>query len=140
MSPKVKTSKDKMKDNAEKKGAVEIPQVALNYHKLSLEELARQFDTNILEGHNSSTANQLLLKNGPNKIKQKTENKFFKIVAYFLGGFGSLFLFAAIICILAWKPIGSIGGEIPDLTNLALGILLILVVIIQAGFNAFQDW
>jgi sodium/potassium-transporting ATPase subunit alpha len=31
-------------------------------------------------------------------------------------------------------------GNPPDPTNLGLGILLIVVILLQAGFSAFQDW
>jgi sodium/potassium-transporting ATPase subunit alpha len=40
------------------------------------------------------------------------------------------------VCIVAWKPIGNP----PDPTNLGLGILLIVVILLQAAFSAFQDW
>ena len=58
----------------------------------------------------------------------------FKILGYFFSGFCGLIWFAAIICILAWRPIGNP----PDPTNLGLGIMLILVIFIQAAFTAFQ--
>lgn len=41
------------------------------------------------------------------------------------------------MCILAWKPIGEPNS---DPVNLGLGILLIIVVFLQATFSAFQDW
>lgn len=85
-------------------------------------------------------ATNLLEQNGPNKIKQQRSNMFLKILSYFFSGFGSLFFLAAIICVLAWRPLGAIENSQPDLSNLALAILLCLVIVIQAGFNAFQDW
>src|SRR6185312_8514710 len=42
----------------------------------------------------------------------------------------------ALICFLAWRPIGNP----PDPTNLGLVILLIIVIFLQAAFSAFQDW
>ena len=39
----------------------------------------------------------------------------------------------------AWKPIGDLSPP-ADPTNLGLGILLIVVIFLQAGFSAFQDW
>lgn len=128
------------KKEVEKPRNQAIPEVSENFHQLTLDELASQFDTSIHDGLDNNKAEAILAKNGPNRIKQKKENQFKKIVGYFLSGFGSLFLGAAILCIIAWKPLGSLGGQTSDPVNLALGIMLILVIVIQAGFNAFQDW
>jgi len=58
-------------------------------------------------------------------------------MGYFFGGFGGLLFFAGIICIICYKPLGN---PTPDPSNLALGCLLFLVIVIQAIFNAWQDW
>lgn len=58
-------------------------------------------------------------------------------LGYFFGGFGGLLCIAGIICIICYEPLGL---PTPDASNLALGVLLFLVVIIQAAFNAWQDW
>lgn len=44
---------------------------------------------------------------------------------------------AAVISIICYKPLGLPN---PDGSNLALGILLIVVICIQGIFNAWQDW
>lgn len=119
---------------------VEIPDIVETFHKMDLEELEKKFSTSVQNGLEGKKAKDLLAVNGPNKIKQKKESKLKKIAGYLLSGFGSLFLFASVLCILAWQPLGSMGGQTPDKVNLALGIMLILVVLIQGGFNAFQDW
>jgi len=58
-------------------------------------------------------------------------------LGYFFGGFGGLLFIAGIIVIICYKPLGDPN---PDASNLALGVLLFLVIIIQAAFNAWQDW
>ena len=58
-------------------------------------------------------------------------------LGYFFGGFGGLLFIAGIICIICYRPLGDPN---PDPSNLALGCLLFLVIIIQAIFNAWQDW
>lgn len=137
---KMKLKSPLKKKEEEKPRNQEIPQVVEIFHKQNLDELANQFGSSIKDGLDANKAAAVLAKNGPNRIKQKKENQFKKYVGYFLSGFGSLFLFAAILCIIAWKPLGSLGGQTSDPVNLALGVMLILVIIIQAGFNAFQDW
>ncbi|CAF1081699.1 unnamed protein product, partial [Brachionus calyciflorus] len=71
------------------------------------------------------------------KIKPKKANPIIKIISYFFSGFCALLWIAAIVCILAWKPIGEPNS---DPVNLGLGILLIVVIFLQAAFNAFQDY
>src|SRR5277367_3771510 len=58
-------------------------------------------------------------------------------LGYFFGGFGGMLALAAIISIICYRPLGDPN---PDSSNLALGILLIVVICIQGGFNAWQDW
>jgi sodium/potassium-transporting ATPase subunit alpha len=58
------------------------------------------------------------------------------IFGYFFKGFGSILLVGAILVFVSWKPLGNP----PAVANLALAIVLIAVFIIQAAFNAWQDW
>jgi sodium/potassium-transporting ATPase subunit alpha len=57
-------------------------------------------------------------------------------MGYFFGGFGSILLIAGILVFIAWKPLGNPPVE----ANLALACVLIAVFVIQAAFNAWQDW
>jgi sodium/potassium-transporting ATPase subunit alpha len=82
-----------------------------NFHKMTLTELEDLLHTSIHKGLDRNNASQLLLKYGPNKIKQKKKHPFKKIFGYFFSGFGTLFFFAAILCILAWRPLGALGGN-----------------------------
>jgi sodium/potassium-transporting ATPase subunit alpha len=59
-----------------------------------------------------------------------------KIFGYLFGGFGSVLFVGAILVFIAWKPL----GEPPAVANLALAIVLVGVWVIQAGFNAWQDF
>ena len=115
-----------------------LPEVTESFHKQPLDELVAQLSTSLENGLDASHAAQLFQKNGPNRIKQKRDNQFLKMCGYFFSGFGTLFLLAAVVCMLAWKPLGSLGGQTSDPVNLALGVLLIIVIFIQAAFNAFQ--
>ena len=132
--PSLKKKKPGQEDNNNN----ELPEVAETFHKQPLADLLQQFGTSLENGIDSTKAQQIFQKNGPNRIKQKKDNQLIKIAGYFLSGFGTIFLIAAILCMLAWKPLGALGGQTPDPVNLALGILLIVVIFIQAAFNAFQ--
>ncbi|KAI3342539.1 hypothetical protein F4824DRAFT_495490 [Ustulina deusta] len=58
-------------------------------------------------------------------------------LGYLFKGFGPVLLIGAInFVFISWKPL----RQPPALANLALAIVLVAVSIIQATFNAFQDW
>jgi sodium/potassium-transporting ATPase subunit alpha len=61
---------------------------------------------------------------------------FGKIMGYFFGGFGAILLIACILVFIAWRPL----GDPPAQANLALACVLLATFLIQAGFNAWQDW
>jgi sodium/potassium-transporting ATPase subunit alpha len=61
---------------------------------------------------------------------------FGKIMGYFFGGFGAILLIAGILVFIAWRPLGDPPAE----ANLALACVLLAVFVIQAAFNAWQDW
>jgi sodium/potassium-transporting ATPase subunit alpha len=58
------------------------------------------------------------------------------IFGYFFQGFGSVLIVGAILVFVSWKPLGNP----PAAANLALAIVLLAVFVIQAAFNAWQDW
>ena len=57
-------------------------------------------------------------------------------MGYCFKGFGSILLLGSILVFISWKPL----GEPPSQANLALAIVLLAVFLIQAAFNAWQDW
>jgi sodium/potassium-transporting ATPase subunit alpha len=77
------------------------------YHKMSLSELSRVLGTSLTDGLDQANANQLLVKYGRNQIKQKKESTLLKLISYLFTGFCGLLWISAIICLLAWKPIGN---------------------------------
>ncbi|KAG0166809.1 hypothetical protein DFQ30_006764 [Apophysomyces sp. BC1015] len=74
---------------------------------------------------------------GKNAISRPPSNWMRKIFGYFFGGFCGLLWFASIICWISWKPLGEPD---PSALNLALAVILMFVVFLQAFFNAWQDW
>ncbi|KAK9667576.1 hypothetical protein K7432_017668 [Basidiobolus ranarum] len=111
-------------------------ELAIDYHKLNLHELTLRFNTSLENGLDVTNAQTRLAKNGKNQISPPPSKLLAKIFDYGFGGFCGLLWFAAVICFLAWKPLGNP----PDPVNLGLGILLLIVIFLQAGFNAYQDW
>ncbi|KAK0457306.1 uncharacterized protein EV420DRAFT_1550084 [Desarmillaria tabescens] len=78
-----------------------------------------------------------LAQNGKNVITPPPKILAKRIFFYIFGGFGSLLFVASIICFLAWRPLGDPN---PATANLALAVVLLIVIMIQAVFNAWQDF
>ena len=125
------------KDDAK---AMELKEVSCTYHKMTIDELNREFNTSCQDGLTSEKASQLLVEHGPNLLAPPQTHYFRKIMGYLFGGFCWLLWIGAISCFLAYQPVGSTGGQTPDPTNLGLGILFLIVIGLQAAFEAFQDW
>ena len=131
---KVSASEIELKEKANSKQLEDLYQN--DYHKISFEEISKRFSVSLTNGLTSDAAASLLLKNGKNLLKQEKKSIFMQLFSYLFTGFCGVLWIAAVICILAWKPIGNP----PDPTNLGLGIILIIVILLQAAFSAFQDW
>ena len=117
------------------KGAA-IELTNLEWHRISVDEIAKRLGTSASVGLTSSAAKDVLAKNGPNKPTPVSNKWAQRIFWYIFGGFGSLLITAAILTFISWKPLGSPPQE----ATLALAIVLLLVNAIQAIFNAFQDY
>lgn len=89
------------------------------------------------DGLKEQQATSRLTKHGRNVISPPPKGILLKLVRYVFGGFGSILIIAAIISTLAYKPIGEPD---PQVSNLALAIVLVIVVLLQTFFNAYQDW
>ncbi|CAM0143000.1 hypothetical protein VKS41_006245 [Umbelopsis sp. WA50703] len=108
-----------------------------NFHKQNVDELFQQFSSSETLGLDSNQVSKRLAQNGKNKISPPPSNWGRKLFNYFFGGFCSLLWFASIICWISWKPLGDPN---PAPVNLALAVILMFVVFLQAIFNAWQDW
>lgn len=53
------------------------------------------------------------------------------------GGFCSVLWIGVIIFFICWRPLGDPN---PAAYNLGLAILVLIVILLQAAFSAFQDW
>ncbi|KAF8957883.1 hypothetical protein BDZ97DRAFT_1669215 [Flammula alnicola] len=77
-----------------------------------------------------------LQRDGPNELLQKQPKYIWKFLGYLFGGFCSILWIGVIVFFLCWKTLSSP----PNITNLALAIVIIFVILLQAGFSGFQDW
>jgi sodium/potassium-transporting ATPase subunit alpha len=103
---------------------------------MPLPEIYERLQSSPTSGLESGRVPQLVSQYGSNIPTPPPSRIFHKLFLYFFGGFGSLLLIGGILVLIAWKPLGNP----PAAANAALGIVLLLVFAIQAGFNAWQDY
>ncbi|EXF73237.1 calcium-transporting ATPase 1 [Colletotrichum fioriniae PJ7] len=59
-----------------------------------------------------------------------------KLFVYVFGGFCSVRWIGAIVFFTCWMPL----SDPPSAQNLAMAVLILIVIFLQDGFSAFQDW
>ncbi|KAJ6445169.1 Na/K ATPase alpha 1 subunit [Purpureocillium lavendulum] len=108
----------------------------LNFHELAVDQICQQLNVAQDQGLSDSSAAHRLQRDGKNTLPKPKTNYWKKILGYVFGGFCSVLWIGVIIFFICWRPL----SDPPSPTNLALAILVIIVISLQAGFSAFQDW
>ncbi|KAF9166587.1 hypothetical protein BGX21_000259 [Mortierella sp. AD011] len=109
----------------------------IDFHKLTPAEIALRFNSNEALGLEQAEAHRRLQAHGPNTLDTHKPNYIKKILGYLFGGFCSVLWIGVITFFVCWQPPLS---NPPNVTNLALAILVIFVIFLQASFSAFQDY
>ncbi|KAG7443376.1 calcium ATPase [Guyanagaster necrorhizus] len=109
----------------------------LDWHELDTLEVLTRLGVSEKNGLDGPMVARRLTQNGKNVITPPPKNLTRRIFFYIFGGFGSLLFIASIICFLSWRPLGDPD---PATANLALAVVLLIVLAIQAVFNAWQDF
>jgi len=120
---------------SEKKGVVGAL-ADVDYHLVSIQELSTRFSTSVQLGLSPEQVARKLTQEGPNVLSPPPSKLFQKLFGYIFGGFGTILIIACILVFISWKPL----GDPPASANLALAVVLLVVEIVQASFNAWQDW
>ena len=108
----------------------------LDWHTISVEEIFQRLSTTPNQGLSAEQIDRKIKEYGKNVLSPPETHRTKQIFGYCFKGFGSILLTGAILCFVAWKPL----GQPPAVSNLALAIVLVAVFFIQAAFNAWQDW
>ncbi|OAA75411.1 ATPase, P-type, transmembrane domain protein [Akanthomyces lecanii RCEF 1005] len=108
----------------------------LNYHELSTDQIAQQLNVSRPDGLSDSMVANRQQRDGRNTLPKAKTNYWKKVLGYVFGGFCSVLWVGVVIFFVCWKPLSNP----PSPVNLALAILVIIVIALQAGFSAFQDW
>jgi len=104
---------------------------------VSIDEALRRLAVAPKTGLDAAQAQRRIAQYGANQISPPPKRVLRKVIGWVFGGFGSLLLGASVVCFLAWKPLGNPN---PQASNLALAVVLLVVVVLQAAFNAWQDF
>jgi len=108
----------------------------LNWHLVSVHDLLQQLSTSASQGLSSEQVQRRIAEHGKNKPTPPPSRWFRTALGYLFGGFGLILMAGCILVFIAWRPL----GDPPATANLALACVLLAVFIIQAAFNAWQDW
>uniref|UniRef100_A0A1A8RP76 Calcium-transporting ATPase n=1 Tax=Nothobranchius rachovii TaxID=451742 RepID=A0A1A8RP76_9TELE len=114
-------------------------EVPITEHKMSVEEVCRKLQTDIVQGLTNAKAAEYLLRDGPNSLTPPpTTPEWVKFCRQLFGGFSILLWTGAILCFLAYA-IQAATEDDPAGDNLYLGIVLTAVVVITGCFSYFQE-
>lgn len=103
---------------------------AMDFHKLTSQEVTQRFNTSDTLGLENSAAENRLKRNGENVLAQRRSNYLFKVLGYVFGGFCSVLWIGVITFFLCWMPLSTppiTPGGTPSVVNLALAILVVSV-------------
>ena len=124
------------KEAAKAKAQTDDAFADIEWHTIDHIAIYKQLETSPDSGLNSTQASAKLTQYGRNVPSKPSSQLPRKMFGYFFGGFGSILFVGAILVFISWKPLGNP----PQIANLALAIVLVGVWLIQAVFNAWQDF
>ncbi|KAI9095264.1 hypothetical protein DFS34DRAFT_595321 [Phlyctochytrium arcticum] len=110
---------------------------SLTFQKDDVAKVCQQFSVDESTGLDKTVAARRQARDGKNVIAQKRANYIWQLLGYLFGGFNSVLIIGAIVFFLCWRPPLS---NPPSVTNLALAILVVMVILLQAFFSAMQDF
>ncbi len=124
--------------NAQAHSAEEADYFAtLDYHLADSKQICERFNTHPEQGLDAAAAQRRLATDGPNVLTRKRPNQLLKLIGYATKGFCSILWVGVILFFICWRPLGDPN---PQAYNLALAVLILLVIFLQAIFNGLQDY
>ncbi|KAJ2211315.1 hypothetical protein EV179_005582 [Coemansia sp. RSA 487] len=108
----------------------------LPFHKDTIKEIHERLRTSPVLGLESHEITRLHTQFGYNVWRRPSRIHVANLARWFFGGFNRFLWVAMIVFWLCWKPIGNP----PQPGNMALAIVIIFVICLQALFSAWQEW
>ncbi|XP_078506487.1 potassium-transporting ATPase alpha chain 2-like [Lissotriton helveticus] len=130
---KKKEKKDRKKVENLKK------ELEIDDHTLSPEELEQKYGVNIEKGLSSERVQELLARDGPNRLTPpKGTPEIVKFAKLMVGGFSIVFWIGSVLCFIAFG-LQYAQDSTTSKDNLWLAIVLIAVVVMTALFAYYQE-
>ncbi|KAJ2664961.1 hypothetical protein IWW48_000575 [Coemansia sp. RSA 1200] len=108
----------------------------LPFHKDTIGEIYTRFHTSPAQGLESQAITRLRGTHGYNVLRPASRIAVANAIWWFFGGFNRFLWVAMVVFWLCWKPIGNP----PQSGNMALAIVIVFVICLQAMFSAWQQW
>lgn len=103
----------------------------LDWHTLELKEVLQRLNVSPSAGLDREQVRRRASKHGANTLSPPPSNLLRKWFGYFFGGFGSILFIGSILCFIAWRPLGE---PEPAVSNLALAVILLIVMLFSTVF------
>ncbi|KAJ1734281.1 hypothetical protein LPJ61_001158 [Coemansia biformis] len=108
----------------------------LRHHLCSIDELLVQQGTSSTLGLEAQAVARRAAKHGRNVPSPTLRLMPLRVLSWFYSGFNRFNWASVVVFFLCWKPIGNP----PQSGNMAMAIVVILVICLQAMFAAWQEW
>ncbi|KAJ2721592.1 hypothetical protein GGI07_003883 [Coemansia sp. Benny D115] len=109
---------------------------SLTHHLDSIDQTLAKFGTSPIQGLEDAAILRRRERDGPNTLSHPPNRILLKLFEWLFSGFCPLLWIAAIFVWLSWRPL----GKPPNPQYLALGIAILIVIVLQASFSAWQEW
>ncbi|KAJ2063649.1 hypothetical protein GGI17_001585 [Coemansia sp. S146] len=106
------------------------------HHIEAVNDTYVKFNTSPTLGLEAEAVKRRMDRDGRNVISARPRLVALKLVSWFFGGFNRFLWVSMIAFWLCWQPIGNP----PQTGNLALAIVVLFVICLQALFSAWQEW
>ncbi|KAJ2467304.1 hypothetical protein GGI02_004079 [Coemansia sp. RSA 2322] len=137
--PLRKAHEQRRADHAEQEARLEATAGELSefkFHLGTVDETLTMFCTSPIQGLEDSAVKRRRERDGPNMLSSPPNRILLKIFSWLFSGFCPLLWIAALFVWIAWKPLGNP----PNTQYLALGIAILIAIVLQASFSAWQEW
>ncbi|KAJ2584580.1 hypothetical protein GGH95_000285 [Coemansia sp. RSA 1836] len=106
------------------------------HHTETVNDTYVRFNTSPALGLEAEAVKRRMDRYGRNVVSARPRMVSLRLLSWFFGGFNRFLWLSMIVFWLCWQPIGNP----PQTGNLALAVVVLFVICLQALFSAWQEW
>ncbi|KAJ1721754.1 hypothetical protein LPJ53_003765 [Coemansia erecta] len=108
------------------------------FHRDTVGEAYARMGTAAATGLDAAAVERRRAQLGRNVVsgRRRLRAQLWRVLGWFFGGFNRFLWVSVVVFFLCWKPIGNP----PQSGNLALGVVIVVIIVMQALFSAWQEW